>query len=97
MDPKVNRVVLPVLRKALNTVHHGILLKKLNKFSSHPISFNELRNYLNDRRQAGKHASSRSSYSVVEYGVRQGPMLGPALILLLFASMIYTSDGLDKG
>ena len=70
------------LRKAFDTVHHDILLKKLNHYGVRGECLNLLKNYLSDRNQAVKFNNQLSSLKTLNFGVPQGSILGPLFFLI---------------
>ena len=78
----MNGVVFLDLKKAFDTVDHGILIKKLEFYG---IKNNTLRwfiSYLSDRKQICKVGMSVSNSENITTGVPQGSNLGPLLFLL---------------
>ena len=75
-------MVLLDLQKAFDTVHHGILLMKMEAlgFSQDVIRWS--RSYLLDRRQLVDVSGTLSSSAAISCGVPQGSILGPLLFLI---------------
>ena len=70
------------LSKAFDTVHHKILLQKLeNFFGFRGTSLKLIENYSADRYQYSKIGEARSSLRKVDCGVPQGSSLAPLLFL----------------
>lgn len=71
------------LKKAFDTVDHGILLKKLFCYGIRDIPFDWFESYLSSREQCSVIGNSKSSLmNEGKYGVPQGSVLGPFLFLL---------------
>ena len=74
------------LRKAFDTVNHGILLDNLHDVGVNSRSLCWFQNYLADRKQSVMLGNVMSSFKQITCGVPQGSILGP----LLFS--IYVRD-----
>ena len=79
------------VRKAFDTVHHGLLLTKLESM----FHFSEnarllVQSYLQDRTQTMRCGSSTSSSSPISKGVPQGSIIGPLLFNLMVNDMLET-------
>src|SRR6218665_2893090 len=75
---------------AFGMVDHEILLQRLETsfgLSGSPLRPNWFRSYLSDRSQMVVLGDTRSSWVPVQFGVRQGCVLGP-LLYILFAADI---------
>jgi ribonuclease P/MRP protein subunit RPP40 len=70
------------LRKAFDTVNHGILLKKLSKVGVHGTELKWLENYLSERKQFVQVNGSPCNLLNILLGVPQGSILGPLLFLI---------------
>ena len=83
IDKKMfNLVVFIDLRKAYDTVNHGILVKKLKSYGIKGQALDILKSYLSNRRQKCQVDKFVSSERFIECGVPQGSILGPLLFLL---------------
>ena len=67
------------LRSAFNTLQHEILIQRLADIGVRDKALEWFRSYLVDRTTSVKMNNSRSSCSLVKYGVPQGSVLGPTL------------------
>lgn len=70
------------LRKAFDTVNHGKLLKKLQKYGIKGLAFSWFKSYLTDRKQFVHINNLNSPLLEITIGVPQGSILGPILFLL---------------
>ena len=80
---KLNGVVFLDIKKAFDSINHGILLNKMKKRSG--ISSIELKwfeSYLFNRQQQCSINEQLSSKKTITCGVPQGSILGPLLFLL---------------
>ena len=74
------------LKKAFDTVNHGILLKKLEKYGVRGLPIKLFQSYLSDRTQYTMINKVKSKVHPVTCGVPQGSTLG--LLFFLFTSRI---------
>ena len=75
------------LRKVFDTIHHTILLRKLQRAAIMGIVYDWFFSYLTNRYQYGTRNSVCSSTELLENGVPQGSALGP--IYLIYVIDIY--------
>ena len=81
-DKKITCSIFLELRKAFDSVHHDIILKKLHHYGFRGTILSFFQNYLNNRKICAKINEKTSSFHSVKYGVPQGSVLGPILFLL---------------
>ena len=74
--------VLIDLQKAFDTVHHGILLSKLNHYGVRGASYQWFKSDLTGRQQYTTIVHLKSDLRSINYGVPQGSVLRPILFLL---------------
>ncbi len=81
-DKKLVLAVFCDLKKALDTVNHNILLKKLYKYGIRGRELEWFKNYLSDRKQYVVIKGLSSDMKDIIIGVPQGSVLGPLLFLI---------------
>ena len=67
------------LQKAFDTVDHDILLSKLNHYGIRGASYQWFKSYLTGRQQYTTIAQLKTDLCSINYGARQGSVLGPIL------------------
>ena len=70
------------LKKAFDTVDHGILLDKIKFYAISGIEHDWFRSYLNNRKQFCKVNGISSDIKEIDVGVPQGSCLGPPFLAL---------------
>ena len=78
----INGVLFLDIRKAFDTINHGILLGKLEHHGFQEQSLLWMKSYLKDRKQFCKLNHNQSSVKNIHCGVPQGSNLGPLLFLI---------------
>ena len=79
---KFNLVVLLDLKKAFDTIDHGILLSKLDLYGITGSALSMIRSYLSDRNQKCQLDDLMSTERRVTCGIPQGSILGPLFFLV---------------
>ena len=80
---KLNGVVFLGIKKAFDSINHGILLNKMKKrFGISSIELKWFESYLSNREQQCSINEQLSSKKTITCGVPQGSILGPLLFLL---------------
>lgn len=80
------------LSKAFDTVNHGILIDKLQKYGIRGIAIDWFKNYLENRRQYVIYNGNKSNEESITYGVPQGSILGPLLFLIYINDLSSLSE-----
>ena len=86
-DGKVVGILAFDLSAAFDTVDKAQLLPKLEALGINGTALDWFASYLTDGKQCVDWDGTRSPFRGVEYGVRQGSILGPILYLVLVADM----------
>ena len=70
------------LSKVFDTLHHKILLFKLQHYGIHGIALNWFSSYLGNHSQFVQIGQNKSDIIPITVGVPQGTILGPLLFLI---------------
>ncbi len=81
-EGKIGGVVFLDLKKAFDTVDHGIMIRKLKSLGVDGNSVTWSASYLQRRQQKTKVGSGVSDLKQITHGVPQGSILGPLLFLI---------------
>ena len=68
--------------KAFDSINHGILLDKLQRYGIRGTVLSWFKSYLSDRKQYVSINNENSNLSHITHGVPQGSILGPLLFLI---------------
>ena len=79
---KLTGAVFIDLQKAFDTVEHCILLSKLPFYGIKDTEHAWIKSYLSNRYQFVQRDTAKSESRVVKFGVPQGSILGPVLLLI---------------
>ena len=79
------------LSKVFDTVDHNIFLAKLDQYGIRGLPNNCFRSYLTNRQQT----NSDSDLLQITYGVPEGSVLGPVLLLIYINEFINSSSIFD--
>lgn len=69
------------LKKAFDSIHHGILVERFKKYGIEGMALESLKHYLKDRQQRILVNGTMSNFKDISFGVPQGSCLGPLLFL----------------
>ena len=86
---KITGFIFLDLRKAFDSVNHGILFKKLEHYGFRGSIWRLLSSYLKGRKICTKVDNNISKFYDVEFGVPQGSVLRP-LCFLLYVKDLFT-------
>ena len=81
-NPEYTLGIFLDLKKAFDTVDHGVLLAKLNHYGFRGLANTWFKNYLGNRKQFVHINGENSSHKEMLCGVPQGSVLGPLLFLI---------------
>ena len=81
-DKKVSIMVLLDMSKAFDSIRHDILLSKLQSLDFSQCALDWFQSYLSDRQQCVRIGDAVSKVLPLQFGVRQGSILGPVLFTI---------------
>ena len=80
------------LKKAFNTVNHGILLKKMDAYGARGIVSQMRASFSQKKKQFVQIDEKVSEVRDINFGVPQGSALGPLLFLIYMSDITDTQD-----
>ena len=83
------------LSKAFDTIHHGLLLKKMERYGIRGTANKWLMSYLTNRNQYVSINNIESEKRNITYGVPQGSVLGPKLFIMYINDKCEIIDNLN--
>ena len=87
--------VLTNLPKGFDCIPHGLLIAKLNAFGFDKKSLSFISAYLYNKKQKTKVGSDFSDFLNILFGVPQGSILGPILIIIFIADLFFMNNDID--
>ena len=84
------------LSKAFDTVNHQILISKLNKYGVKVKNLSWSKSYLENRKQYLNYGNDVTILAQIKFGVPQGSILGPLLLLIYVNDLCNASNILDR-
>ena len=73
---------LDFIKNAFNSVYHGLLQQKLEHYGIKDMANSIIKTYLKKRKLYVSSANQNSTNHMIEFGVLQGSILGPILLLI---------------
>lgn len=87
LQPRLGAIFID-LKKAFDTVSHGILLEKLNEMGVQGIFLRILKSFLSNRKQFVQINNEKSDEKEIPFGIGQGTILGPLLFTVFINDLL---------
>ena len=87
--------LLTDLSKAFDCIPHDLIIARLEAYGFQIDALRLVHDYLSNRKQRVKLNKTFSSWRDIEYGVRQGSILGPLPFNIHLCDLFYFLDNFD--